>query len=68
MTVGQNFFYIDLFMNSVFVSAIGCKRYNPCQQRCVDDDNGVSCACNQGYTLQADGINCKGQSGHQWSF
>lgn len=54
----------------VFPTAIGCDRYNPCQQRCVEDDSGVSCACNQGYTLLADGINCQGQHSDKvvWGF
>lgn len=45
----------------VFYAADRCESYNPCQQRCVEDENGISCACNQGYALQADGINCQGQ-------
>lgn len=51
-----------------FYAADRCESYNPCQQRCVEDENGISCACNQGYELQADGINCQGQCLSQGHF
>ena len=39
-----------------------CAIYNPCQQRCVDTDQGVRCQCNSGYTLASDDRSCQGRN------
>ena len=34
---------------------------NPCEQHCINNYGSFSCECNTGYTLNIDGLTCKGQ-------
>lgn len=39
-----------------------CIESNKCQQNCTNMDGSFRCACSTGYTLENDGISCKGKN------
>ncbi|KAL1130340.1 hypothetical protein AAG570_013278 [Ranatra chinensis] len=41
-----------------YLGAPRCADANPCAQVCTDMENGISCSCNQGYSLNLDNITC----------
>lgn len=38
-----------------------CTESNRCQQNCTNFDGSFKCVCTTGYTLENDGISCKGK-------
>ena len=37
-----------------------------CAQLCTDSSVGYECSCNNGYTLDGDGVSCNGELMHAW--